>query len=117
MPAAVMRARLGAMIYLVTRADLPPGQQAVQAAHALHEFIFKFPGTSCEWHRTSGFLVLLAAENESVLLRLADRALLGGIEFAEFREYDYGDALTAVAFAPSAKELLRKLPLALKGVT
>jgi len=30
-------------LYLVTRADLSPGQQAVQAAHALREWVEGFP--------------------------------------------------------------------------
>ncbi len=30
--------KTNAKLYLITRADLSPGQQAVQAAHALQEF-------------------------------------------------------------------------------
>lgn len=32
-----------AKLYLVTRADLSAGQQAVQAAHALREWVEGFP--------------------------------------------------------------------------
>jgi len=34
-------------LYLITREDLPPGQQAVQAAHALREFGEHHPDASC----------------------------------------------------------------------
>ena len=51
-------------LYLVTRADLPPGVQAVQAAHAMREFVDLYPEAEAAWYRESNTLALLAAPDE-----------------------------------------------------
>jgi len=54
-------------LFLVTRADLEPGQQAVQAAHALREFAALYPEEELQWYQTSNTLAFLAAKNEDAL--------------------------------------------------
>ena len=99
----------------MTRADLRPGQQAVQACHVLRQFAEDHPATERDWHRESNYLALLAVPDEPALVRLLERADQQGIRSAVFREPDLGHALTAVAFEPGAasRRLCDGLPLAL----
>jgi hypothetical protein len=101
-------------LFLVTRADLPPGQQAVQAAHALREFMERHPELDREWYSKSNVLALLAAKNEGYLDDLMEKVCRLGLSYAPFYEPDRGDELTAVAFGPECAKLVRGLPLALR---
>jgi hypothetical protein len=92
----------------VTRGDLPPGDQAVQAAHAALEFAARYP----ELRPWSGALVLLAAKDELELTWLCAEAYRSGCPLAAFHEPDLGYALTAVALGSSAGALVRRYPLA-----
>ena len=89
----------------------------MQAAHALRAFVAEHPEVDRHWFETSNTLAFLAARDEEHLERLKFEATQRGIRFAEFREPDLGDALTAVAFEPSAGKLVRSLPLALRCST
>jgi len=102
-------------LYLVTRADLSPGAQAVQAAHALQQFNVEHPEVARAWHQESNYLALLAAPDEAGLALLLKKAQRRGLEASAFREPDFGDALTAIAIAPGAdaRALTRAFPLAL----
>lgn len=101
-------------LYIVVRTDLPPGLQAAQACHALREFVSVHPQLDAEWHENSKTLVLLGALKESDLDGLAEKAREKRIPLALNFEPDLGGALTAVAFGPQAKTLLRPLPLLLQ---
>jgi hypothetical protein len=90
----------------VTRADLEPAQQAVQAAHAALQYAAEHPGG---WHE--GALVLLAVPAERGLHDLAFRLLYAGHPMSEFWEPDIGE-LTAIAAGPSAGRMLQHVPLA-----
>ena len=98
---------------MVTRADLPPGIQAVQAAHAVIEFAITHPRLTAAWHAASNTLVILVVPDELALGWLEQDATAAGLRVAPFHEPDLGDALTAVAIEPAAGRLLRRLPLAL----
>lgn len=101
-------------MYLVTRKDLPAGDQAVQGAHAALAFAAQRPG---EWS-WQGTLVFLAVPSELDLYWLLDRAERDGIAAVPFREPDLGDALTAVALGTDARRLCSRYPLAFgEGVT
>jgi len=100
-------------LYLVTRADLPAGQQAVQAAHALREFVSQHEAIDRHWYETSNHLAILAVPNEEALLRLLERAEDQGLCVSAFKEPDRGDETTAIALEPKAKRLCKNLPLAL----
>jgi len=105
----------GDKLILVTRADLPAGDQAVQAAHALTEFLVEHPEVAREWHDASNTLAFLSVPDEDALERLRERAFDHDIRASIFREPDLGDSLTAVALEPSGSKLVRSLPLALAG--
>jgi len=102
-------------LYITTRTDLPNGPQAVQSCHALAQFQVEHPELFRFWYERSNFLALLAVPDEVSLSLLLERARRRGIPAVGFREPDLGGALTAVAPTPTAKGLVRKLPLALAG--
>lgn len=102
-------------LYLVTRRDLPAGQQAVQAAHALRAFVDGHPSIDRAWYSASRTLVLLAARDEASLAALASEAAARGFSVAPHHEPDHGGALGAIALGPEAGSLLRKIPLALSS--
>lgn len=101
-------------LYLVVRDDLAPGQQAVQAAHALREFGALYPSEDQIWYRASNTLALLVVPNEECLKRLLGEIQEYGHPVAPFREPDLEQSLTAIAVGPSGKRHCRGLPLALK---
>lgn len=100
-------------LYLVTREDLPDGQQAVQAVHAMREFTELHPREDREWYEKSKTLALLATKDEPTLRRLLERAQQRGLSVATFYEPDRNNELTAIAIGPRGKNLCRRLPLAL----
>jgi hypothetical protein len=65
---------MAAKLFLISRADLPPGQQAVQAAHALVEFQREHPEVADEWYRSSNHLAFLSAKDEPALEALLKEA-------------------------------------------
>lgn len=103
---------------LVTRSDLTPAQQAVQAAHALRQFTADYPRDDAKWFDSSNTLALLAAEDELALNRVADHAAWLGAPVARFHEPDLAGALTAVAIGPSAaaSKATKRLPRALEKI-
>ena len=91
-------------LYVVVDKKLPTNVQAVQSAHAVAEFMKKNPATM--WH--NGTLVLLKGDVGQGFWRY--RRI--NTEWAEFREPDMKDALTAYAvFGPSAEEDFKDFPL------
>lgn len=103
-------------LHLVTRRDLSPGQQAVQAAHALREFVREHPETDLDWYQKSNTLAFLAVEHENELQGLLSKALRQRIPVSGFREPDRDHELTALAIGPQGKGLCRRLRLALSEV-
>ena len=51
-------------LHLVVRGDLPPGQQAVQAVHAMREFVREYPEVDRHWYEKSNTLALLTVPDE-----------------------------------------------------
>lgn len=103
-------------VYLITRADLKPGQQAVQAAHALTEFIFQHAEQAQRWKNESNTLVMLAVKCEDELNRLIEKSLKRDIKISPFYEPDLDNALTAIAFEPgdATHKLCNGIALALR---
>ena len=93
----------------MTRADLSPAQQAVQAAHAALAFAAKHP----ELAAASLPLALLSVPDQLALCWLIADAERARLRLATFSEPDLDDALTAIALEPAAGRLVRHLPLAL----
>lgn len=102
---------------MVTREDLSPGQQAIQAAHALRQFTAEHPEIDKAWFEKSNTLALLGVKNEAALGVIHKKALCRDIPVAAFREPDRDNELTAIAIGPTGKQLTKNLPLALRDPT
>lgn len=102
---------------MVTREDMSPGYQAVQAAHAAIDFTFEHPSRAGPWHTNSNYLVLLSLKNEKQLKLLIQKCNELQLCHTVFREPDIGNAITAVAIEPSdrTQKLVRKIPLLFKS--
>lgn len=106
----------GTKLYVVVRADLDPGIQAVQAVHAASHFIFEHYELSKEWNLKSDFIALLSIATENELDELKRKAQEKGILYSVFHEDDLGNQFTAMALEPSnkSKKLCSRLKLAFK---
>lgn len=102
-------------LYLITHEELPPGQQAVQAAHALRQFTHEHPDEDAHWFENSNTLAFLAAPNREAVGVIWKEALHRGIPVAAFHEPDRGNELTAIALGPTGKRLTRRLKVALRS--
>ena len=101
---------------VITRRDLDPGYQAVQAAHAAIEFQHEHSNIAKEWNKNSKYLVFLSVPTEQSLLDLLEKIKKERLKFSLFKEPDIGNQVTAIAVQPSekTKKLVSNLPLALK---
>ena len=80
-------------MYGIVRNDLTMPQRAVQAGHAVAEYLLK--ETQHEW--TNGILIYLGVKNEQELLEWTDEIKAEGIPLRLFREPDRDNEATAVA--------------------
>lgn len=103
-------------VYVLTRADLSPGQQATQSAHAAFIFSVEHPLLMERWFQESTYLVLLSVPDEVSLAAYSVKLREAKIVCSVWREPDLDNGLTAVAVAPSlaAQRLLANLPLTLR---
>lgn len=81
-------------LYVITRTDLSKSQQAVQAGHALAEYLLMNEDSN-EWD--NGTLVYLKVKDEEELYSLTRSLERSKISCTVFREPDFGGQLTAVA--------------------
>jgi hypothetical protein len=93
-------------LFVITRKDLSNSQQAVQAGHAVAEFLLRGPKTN--W--SNGTLVYLGVENKKELDRLQFKLDIEDIPYIKFVEPDMNDEVTAIATDVFSKPL-KKLRL------
>lgn len=100
-------------LVVVTRTDLPEGQQAVQSTHAIIDFVFEHPTRAGPWHRDSNTLVMLTVKDERQLKRLIQKCEYLSLCYSAFREPDIGNQITAIAMEPHPEtyKMVSKLPL------
>lgn len=105
-----------ARLYIITRADLPPGLQAAQVAHAAVDFTDRFPHIISEWKAASNNVVVLSVPDEGTLWWLLEAAFRHNIPRVSVTEPDIENQLTAIALDPSevSRSLCANIPLALK---
>ena len=94
-------------LYVISRRDLGPSYAAVQAGHALAEYMLHGWGN---WQNE--VLVYLGVENENSLYYEMGRAREKGLECHEFYEPDLNNQLTAIAvYGDDTKDHFNNLKL------
>lgn len=103
-------------LYVVTRADLSPGQQATQSTHAALKFAVEHFALTRAWFEDSTYLVLLQVPDEEALQAVVNRLDDGDTFITQWHEPDLGNSLTAICVEPdeSIERKLSSLPLLLK---
>lgn len=102
-------------LYIVTRADIPPGLMLAQSVHAGRAFVDRHPTLDREWFASSNNLACLEVPDEAALTALVKQAVCRDVPYAVFREPDMGGEITSVAFGAKAKRIVSNLPLALRA--
>lgn len=87
-------------LYVLIRKDLSQSYQAVQAGHAVAEWLLRHQGQN-EWD--NGTLVYLGVDNEETLKHWTFKLDVKGIEWTGFTEPDIGNQITAIACLSDGK--------------
>ena len=82
-------------MYVLVRKDLDAVYRMVQGSHALSQFLIEQPELGKEWNNTT--IVFLGERNEDSLNLTAFKLQMKKKIFAEFREPDLKNQLTAIA--------------------
>lgn len=90
-------------MYVLVRKDLPKNYQAVQAGHALAEFLLGQPFLS--WK--NGTLIYLGVRNENELLEWGEKLDALDKKWSGFREPDIGNQMTAIATVDNGETFKR----------
>jgi len=93
-------------LYVLVRADLTPSQRAVQAGHAVAEFLLTHKHS--KWK--NGILVYLRVPHERELRKQFDKFYEVSLGPVAFYEEDMGNEMTAIA-ATGVDDLVKDLPL------
>lgn len=88
-------------LYVLIRKDLPFPYRAVQAGHAVAEWLLQHGQMNKEWK--NGTLIYLDVENEQDLMLWTERINRRGMQSVGFREPDIGDQMTAIACLTDSK--------------
>jgi len=92
-------------MFIVVRKDLDSTYRMVQGAHALAEYMLKFPN---EWN--NGTIVFVVVKNIWSMVKTVQELELSKECFATFHEPDLNDEATAIA-CYSSGEMFKKLQL------
>src|SRR5574340_1067931 len=93
-------------MFVLVRKDLSKNQQAVQAGHALAEYLMHVQ----QHNWTNGTLIYLGVDNEKDLEKWGEILDIHNIRWAKFIEPDRNNEMTAIS-AASDKNIFRKLQL------
>ncbi len=93
-------------LYVLVRRDLSPSQQAVQAGHAVAEFLLN--GFNSTWD--NGTLIYLGVKNLLQLEKWMYKLKENNISYVSFYEPDIGNQPTALA-TDQGSELMKGLNL------
>lgn len=93
-------------LYVLTRGDLEKSYQAVQAGHAVAQFLLENPESN--WK--NNYLIYLNVKDEEELKYWMWKLNKKGIKYSEFKEPDINNETTAVAVA-NDNNIFKKLKL------
>lgn len=79
-------------LYVIVRKDLTPSQRAVQAGHALAEYLLN---GSPRWNNST--LIYLGVKDLRRLEQLKMKLNRSGVKYCEFKEPDINNETTAIA--------------------
>jgi peptidyl-tRNA hydrolase len=79
-------------LYVIVRKDLTHSQRAVQAGHALAEYMLN---GSSRWRNST--LIYLGVKDLRKIEQLKQKLKYNGIRYVEFKEPDLNDETTAIA--------------------
>ncbi len=92
-------------MYVLVRKDLAGSQPAVQAGHALAEFLLNHENHGWD----NGTLIYLSVKNEDELLDWGYKLATLDVPFSSFTEPDIGDQTTAIAAVDCSEKRLSGL--------
>ncbi len=93
-------------LFIIVRKDLTPSQRAVQAGHALAEYLLHSP--NFRWKNET--LIYLGVKGLKQLENLKHKLDYNGTKYVEFREPDINNEVTAIASDEDCKTF-RKMNL------
>lgn len=94
-------------LYTLVRKDLEKSYGAVQASHAVAEYLLRGPKT--EWN--NGTMVLLGVKDKRELEKWTQKLTYKGIDWVGFKEPDINNQLTAISAVDGTGEVFKKLNL------
>ena len=97
-------------MFVLVRKDLPNIQKAVQAGHAVAEFLLKFPYKN-QYNWSNGTLVYLAVKDKNELGWWDHKLHKKSIAHMTFKEPDMNNEMTALAAVTGSEDLFKKLQL------
>ncbi len=108
----------GAKLYVIVRADLPPGAQAAQGMHAAQEWVLENTSLARAWREASNTLVFLAVPDVDGLYRLHTKASKKNVRITRFCDDDLEEPFTAIVLdpVPEARLACKGLQTALRKV-
>ncbi len=97
-------------MFVLVRKDLPNIQKAVQAGHAVAEFLLKFPYKN-QYNWNNGTLIYLTVKDKNELGWWDHKLHKKSIPHMSFREPDLNNEMTALAAVTGSEDLFKKLQL------
>ena len=92
-------------LFVIVRKDLTPSQRAVQAGHAVAEYLVHSP---LYWKNET--LIYLGVKSLNQLENLTRRLDFDDVKYTEWREPDLNDEITAIA-SDNESPIFKKLNL------
>ena len=105
-------------LIVVTRGDITPGYQLVQATHSIADFIIEYPELSKHWKSISNSIITLSIKDEAALLKLHTILANQGHPCQLFREPDIDNEATSMCIygTPDVRKSLSNLSLSLRNL-
>jgi len=97
-------------MFVLVRKDLSNIQKAVQAGHAVAEFLLKFPYKN-QYNWNNETLVYLAVKDKNELSWWEHKLHKKSIAHISFKEPDLNDEPTALAAVTGSEDIFKKLKL------